>query len=198
LLPHITLADAPAVPSTRPIPGIYFSDSLPDATAKHFDLRVHLDGQTVSWAVPKGFSNFPLRDSTGNNSGSRLAIQTDLHPLSDALYEGGGIGTKAVWDVGSYRVGSVPLFARASMTDKIYRSYLPRALFGGSLSENQTRTTRTRIRRRSSGRRTKCRRTSSVPDTTEHHSRESHRVMGDQLELQRRTMAVPERSRSSW
>lgn len=66
------------------------------ATSKHWDLRVQLDGQTVSWAIPKGLSDLPSK--------GQLAIETHPHAINYTLFEGGGIGTTAVWDLGSYRV----------------------------------------------------------------------------------------------
>lgn len=37
-------------------------------------------------------------------SGLRLAIETGPHPIWYSVYEGGGTGTTAVWDLGAYTV----------------------------------------------------------------------------------------------
>ena len=34
----------------------------------------------------------------------RLAIETGPHPIWYSVYEGGGTGTTAVWDLGAYTV----------------------------------------------------------------------------------------------
>ncbi|GAA5910079.1 hypothetical protein JCM5296_007014 [Sporobolomyces johnsonii] len=69
------------------------------ATSKHYDLRVHLDGELVSWAIPNGLNLHEHVDHP------RCWPQTDNHPLSDALYEGcRRVGTKGVWDIGSYSI----------------------------------------------------------------------------------------------
>jgi DNA ligase D-like protein (predicted 3'-phosphoesterase) len=69
------------------------------ATARHFDLRLEVDGAMRSWAVPKGPSMDPAT--------KRLAVQVEDHALSHnddfegKLEEGGVI----VWDRGSYEQG---------------------------------------------------------------------------------------------
>lgn len=50
--------------------------------AHHYDLRLHLEGQLVSWAIPKGVLGLAPNDK------DRLAIETPLHPLADAVHEG--------------------------------------------------------------------------------------------------------------
>ena len=68
------------------------------ATARHFDLRLEVDGVMRSWAVPKG----PTMDPAVK----RLALQVDDHSLShndfEGLTEGGGV---IVWDRGHYEQG---------------------------------------------------------------------------------------------
>jgi hypothetical protein len=59
------------------------------------DLRIQLDGFTVSFAIPKGLSNWDGR--------KRLAIMTTLHPLAYSLFEGGSDGVTGCWDIGSYK-----------------------------------------------------------------------------------------------
>lgn len=77
------------------------SPFYPDATARHFDLRLQLDGQTVSFAIPKGLSHWNL---AGVKPETRLGVMTTLHPLGYSLFEGGRDGTTAMWDCGTYKV----------------------------------------------------------------------------------------------
>jgi DNA ligase D-like protein (predicted 3'-phosphoesterase) len=68
------------------------------ATARHFDLRLEVDGAMRSWAVPKGPSMDPAV--------KRLAVEVEDHALSHNDFEGptdgGGV---IVWDRGSYEQG---------------------------------------------------------------------------------------------
>ena len=68
------------------------------ATARHFDLRLEVDGVMRSWAVPKGPSLDPAV--------KRFAIQVDDHSLEHNEFEGptenGGV---IVWDRGQYEQG---------------------------------------------------------------------------------------------
>jgi DNA ligase D-like protein (predicted 3'-phosphoesterase) len=68
------------------------------ATARHFDLRLEVDGAMRSWAVPKGPSMDPAV--------KRLAVQVSDHAISHNDFEGptdgGGV---IVWDRGSYEQG---------------------------------------------------------------------------------------------
>jgi len=68
------------------------------ATARHFDLRLEVDGAMRSWAVPKG----PTMDPAVK----RLAVQVEDHSLShndfEGPTEGGGV---IVWDRGRYEQG---------------------------------------------------------------------------------------------
>lgn len=68
------------------------------ATARHFDLRLEVDGVMRSWAVPKGPSMDPAV--------KRLAVEVSDHALSHNDFEGttdgGGV---IVWDRGSYEQG---------------------------------------------------------------------------------------------
>jgi DNA ligase D-like protein (predicted 3'-phosphoesterase) len=68
------------------------------ATARHFDLRLEVDGVMRSWAVPKG----PTMDPAVK----RLAVQVEDHSLShndfEGPTEGGGV---IVWDRGHYEQG---------------------------------------------------------------------------------------------
>lgn len=68
------------------------------ATARHFDLRLEVDGAMRSWAVPKGPSMDPAV--------KRLAVQVEDHDLSHNSFEGPtGSGGVIVWDRGRYEQG---------------------------------------------------------------------------------------------
>jgi DNA ligase D-like protein (predicted 3'-phosphoesterase) len=68
------------------------------ATARHFDLRLEVDGAMRSWAVPKGPSLDPAV--------KRLAVEVADHELAHNSFEGpldrGGV---IVWDRGTYEQG---------------------------------------------------------------------------------------------
>jgi DNA ligase D-like protein (predicted 3'-phosphoesterase) len=68
------------------------------ATARHFDLRLEVDGAMRSWAVPKGPSLDPAV--------KRLAVQVEDHSLAHNSFEGATAGGGAiVWDRGHYEQG---------------------------------------------------------------------------------------------
>jgi DNA ligase D-like protein (predicted 3'-phosphoesterase) len=68
------------------------------ARARHFDLRLEVDGAMRSWAVPKGPSLDPAE--------KRLAVQVEDHDLGHNDFEGAsGGGGVIVWDRGSYEQG---------------------------------------------------------------------------------------------
>jgi DNA ligase D-like protein (predicted 3'-phosphoesterase) len=68
------------------------------ATARHFDLRLEVDGVMRSWAVPKGPSLDPAE--------KRLAVQVEDHSIGHNSFEGlTGNGGVIVWDRGSYEQG---------------------------------------------------------------------------------------------
>ncbi|WWC68315.1 DNA ligase D, 3'-phosphoesterase domain-containing protein [Kwoniella pini CBS 10737] len=77
------------------------------ATAMHYDLRMQIDGGTISWAVPKG-----LIGISKNGESSRLAVETTIHPISYTTYEGadgrnfsaGRKGGTLLWDIGEYLI----------------------------------------------------------------------------------------------
>jgi DNA ligase D-like protein (predicted 3'-phosphoesterase) len=68
------------------------------ATARHFDLRLEVEGTMRSWAVPKGPSMDPAV--------KRLAIEVGDHSVSHNDFEGAIDGGHAiVWDRGHYEEG---------------------------------------------------------------------------------------------
>jgi DNA ligase D-like protein (predicted 3'-phosphoesterase) len=68
------------------------------ATARHFDLRLEVEGVMRSWAVPKGPSLDP--------SVKRMAIQVPDHPIDYNAFEGRtNDGAVIVWDRGDYEQG---------------------------------------------------------------------------------------------
>jgi DNA ligase D-like protein (predicted 3'-phosphoesterase) len=68
------------------------------ARARHFDLRLEVDGVMRSWAVPRGPSLDP--------AAKRLAVQVEDHGLAHNDFEGkAGEGAVIVWDRGRYEQG---------------------------------------------------------------------------------------------
>ena len=96
-------------------------------------MRIQCGGATISWAIPRGLSGLDtiqaeqqgyaeappkrageaqhLRKYSGLRASKRksfkpvrLAIETNPHSISYTMFEGGGIGTTAVWDIGTYTV----------------------------------------------------------------------------------------------
>jgi DNA ligase D-like protein (predicted 3'-phosphoesterase) len=72
-----------------------------DATTRHFDFRIEVDGVLRSWAVPKGPSLDPAQ--------RRLAQPVEDHSLQAGEFEGvhrgarRGTGAVIIWDRGTYR-----------------------------------------------------------------------------------------------
>jgi DNA ligase D-like protein (predicted 3'-phosphoesterase) len=65
------------------------------ATARHFDLRLEVDGVMRSWAVPKGPSLDPAV--------KRFAVEVADHAIGHNTFEGKlGAGGVIVWDQGTY------------------------------------------------------------------------------------------------
>ena len=68
------------------------------ATARHFDLRLEVDGVMRSWAIPKGPSMDPAV--------KRLAVQVPDHDKAHNAFEGALDSSRViVWDRGSYEQG---------------------------------------------------------------------------------------------
>lgn len=68
------------------------------ARARHFDLRLEVEGVMRSWAVPKGPSLDPAI--------KRLAIEVPDHAMDHNTFEGAlGDGGVIVWDRGTYEQG---------------------------------------------------------------------------------------------
>ena len=92
------------------------------ATARHFDLRLEVDGVMRSWAVPKGPSMDPAV--------KRLAVQVPDHSIAHNKFEGptdgGGV---IVWDRGHYEQGG-----RVAWPEAIERGHAVFVLHGEKLS----------------------------------------------------------------
>jgi len=92
------------------------------ATARHFDLRLEVDGAMRSWAVPKGPSMDPAV--------RRMAIEVADHSLAHNEFEGptdgGGV---IVWDRGRYEQGG-----RVAWPEAIERGHAVFVLHGEKLA----------------------------------------------------------------
>ena len=68
-------------------------------------MRLHLDGATTSFCIPRGLSGLD-KEPHGTQ---RVAIDTNPHPVSYSLFEGGGKHcVTGVWDIGTYVVRRFP------------------------------------------------------------------------------------------
>jgi len=92
------------------------------ATARHFDLRLEVDGVMRSWAVPKGPSMDPAV--------KRLAVEVADHEIAHNSFEGstkkGGV---IVWDRGTYEQGG-----RVPWPEALERGHAVFVLHGEKLS----------------------------------------------------------------
>jgi DNA ligase D-like protein (predicted 3'-phosphoesterase) len=69
-----------------------------EASSRHFDLRLEVDGVMRSWALPRGPSLDPAV--------KRLAVEVEDHSIGHNTFEGGlGTGQVIVWDRGTYEQG---------------------------------------------------------------------------------------------
>jgi DNA ligase D-like protein (predicted 3'-phosphoesterase) len=91
------------------------------ATARHFDLRLEVEGVMRSWAVPKGPSLDP--------SVKRLAVEVPDHELAYNAFEGPtDDGAVVVWDRGEYEQGG-----RVSWPEALERGHAVFVLHGEKL-----------------------------------------------------------------
>lgn len=103
-----------------------------DATTRHYDFRIEVDGALASWAVPKGLSTDP-RDK-------RLAIRTADHDMAYADFEGVippseyGSGTVIVWDAGSYENKTAEDGKTVEIGDALHNGHALIHLHGSKLS----------------------------------------------------------------
>jgi bifunctional non-homologous end joining protein LigD len=96
--------DFAKTPEPKPKRGKAKGDSfvvqMHDATRRHYDFRLELDGVLLSWAVTRGPSLDP--------ADKRLAVRTEDHPLEYGDFEGTipkgeyGGGTVMIWDRGRW------------------------------------------------------------------------------------------------
>ncbi len=98
------------------------------ASHLHYDFRLEVGGELVSFAVPKGFPK--------TSAERHLAVKVENHPLEYAKFEGvipkgeyGG-GTVKIWDEGTYK----PLFP--SMERMIKEGKIVFELLGRKLKGN--------------------------------------------------------------
>ncbi len=81
--------------AVRGVPAGVFVVQEHQATARHFDFRLEVDGVMRSWAVPKGPSMDPAV--------KRFAVQVQDHAIAHNDFEGrAGSGAVIIWDRGPY------------------------------------------------------------------------------------------------
>jgi DNA ligase D-like protein (predicted 3'-phosphoesterase) len=91
------------------------------ATARHFDLRLEVDGVMRSWAIPKGPSLDPAV--------KRLAVEVEDHGTEHNTFEGSlGKSRVIVWDRGTYEQGG-----RVAWPEALTRGHAVFVLYGEKL-----------------------------------------------------------------
>ncbi len=92
------------------------------ATARHFDLRLEVDGLMRSWAVPKGPSLDPAV--------KRLAVEVGDHAIAHNTFEAKtDVGGVIVWDQGTYEQGG-----RVAWPEALHRGHAVFVLHGEKLT----------------------------------------------------------------
>ena len=106
----------------RGVPAGVFVVQEHQARARHFDLRLEVDGVMRSWAVPRGPSMDPAE--------KRLAVEVEDHGLAHNDFEGPtGGGGVIIWDRGSYEQGG-----RVPWPEALERGHAVFVLHGQKLS----------------------------------------------------------------
>lgn len=115
-------SSAPSRSAIRGVSAGAFVVQQHQATARHFDLRLEVDGVMRSWAVPKGPSLDPAV--------KRLAVQVEDHSLDYNSFEGRSEdGAVIVWDRGHYEQGG-----RVPWPEALDRGHAVFVLHGEKLS----------------------------------------------------------------
>lgn len=78
----------------------------PATHPKHFDLRLQLDNQLVTFCIPSkdGLARAPRIGEGDDMQWGRLALEEQRRAVNIALLDGGGMGVTMCEDIGEYRV----------------------------------------------------------------------------------------------